>query len=129
MAGVRTTLLILLAAGTLVVGCQTAPGPSASDAGSARPAPPVRESTPAAATAPKAGGDLNNQGARSEPLAAPMSTAELQRRLTELAYKPGPIDGVAGPRTTNALKKFQLDHRLPVTGTLDAETIRELRKP
>ena len=58
-----------------------------------------------------------------------MTTAELQRRLTELGYKPGPIDGVAGPRTTNAIKKFQHDHKLPVTGNLDAETIRELRKP
>ena len=129
MAGVPATLLILLAAGTLVVGCQTAPSPSSSETGSSRPTPPVQESTPAAAKVPKADGDHKSQGAGSEPPTAPMSIAELQRRLTELGYKPGPIDGVAGPRTTNAIKKFQHDHKLPVTGNLDAETIRELRKP
>ena len=113
----------------LVVGCQTAPSPSSSETGSARPTPPVQESTPADAKVPKADGDHKSHGAGSEPPTAPMSIAELQRRLTELGYKPGPIDGVAGPRTINATKKFQHDHKLSVTGNLDAETIRELRKP
>jgi peptidoglycan hydrolase-like protein with peptidoglycan-binding domain len=58
-----------------------------------------------------------------------MSAMDMQKRLTELGYKPGPVDGKPGPRTTNALKKFQHDHKLAVTGTLDEETIRALQKP
>jgi peptidoglycan hydrolase-like protein with peptidoglycan-binding domain len=83
--------------------------------------------TPAAA--PTAETEPKARDAVSEPAAKSMSIAELQHRLTELGYKPGPADGKSGQRTTNALKKFQQDHKLPATGTLDAETIRALQKP
>jgi peptidoglycan hydrolase-like protein with peptidoglycan-binding domain len=33
-----------------------------------------------------------------------MTIAEMQKRLTELGYNPGPADGAAGKRTTDALK-------------------------
>ena len=56
-----------------------------------------------------------------------MTTYELQDRLAALGYKPGAVDGVAGPRTLDALKSFQADNKLPATGTLDADTIRKLR--
>ena len=61
------------------------------------------------------------------PPAGPMSTAELQLVLTNLGYKPGPIDGRSGPRTREALKQFQKDEGLPATGVLDAETTQRLR--
>ena len=66
MAGAPATLLTLLAAGTLVVGCQTAPSPTSSETGNARPTPPVQESTPAVAKVPKADGDMGP--VRSRPL-------------------------------------------------------------
>jgi localization factor PodJL len=56
-----------------------------------------------------------------------MTVFEMQERLNELGYKLGAVDGVSGPRTVEALKKFQSDNRLPATGTIDAETIRKLR--
>ena len=56
-----------------------------------------------------------------------MTIGELQKRLTELGYQPGPVDGAAGKKTTDALKKFQQASHLPATGTLDPETIRRLR--
>jgi len=56
-----------------------------------------------------------------------MTSFELQTRLNQLGYKVGTVDGVIGPRTTDALKKFQSDNSLSVTGTLDAQTIRKLR--
>jgi peptidoglycan hydrolase-like protein with peptidoglycan-binding domain len=47
--------------------------------------------------------------------------------LNELGYKLGTVDGVSGPKTVEALKKFQSDNKLPPTGTIDPETIRKLR--
>ncbi|MGH9344902.1 MAG: peptidoglycan-binding domain-containing protein [Terriglobia bacterium] len=49
-----------------------------------------------------------------------------QQRLQVLGYEPGPADGVMGARTTAALKKFQTDHRLSVTGVLDQKTVEAL---
>lgn len=57
-----------------------------------------------------------------------MTISEMQQRLLDLGYQPGPADGIAGRRTTAALEKFQSDFNLPVTGELDAETIRHLLK-
>jgi peptidoglycan hydrolase-like protein with peptidoglycan-binding domain len=57
-----------------------------------------------------------------------MSIFEMQRRLTALGYKPGGIDGRIGPKSTEALMKFQTDNDLPVTGKLDDDTVSRLRK-
>lgn len=57
----------------------------------------------------------------------PMTIEELQRRLLELGYNPGPLDGKRGPLTTTALLNFQMDNKLPVTGELDEQTIDALR--
>jgi ankyrin repeat protein len=56
---------------------------------------------------------------------------QVQKRLSELGYDPGPIDGVWGKKTTLALKRFQRDNGLPVTGKLDERTRAELinKKP
>jgi localization factor PodJL len=51
----------------------------------------------------------------------------MQERLNEMGYKLGAVDGVSGPRTVEALKKFQSDNKLPPTGTIDPDTIRKLR--
>ena len=56
-----------------------------------------------------------------------MTPFELQDRLNQLGYKVGAVDGVIGPRTTEALKKFQSDNSLSPTGTLDIQTIKKLR--
>jgi peptidoglycan hydrolase-like protein with peptidoglycan-binding domain len=65
----------------------------------------------------------------TDAASTPMSITELQQRLSAMGYKPGPVDGVSGPRTASALRKFQHDHHLPVTGTLDPQTVAALRKP
>lgn len=57
-----------------------------------------------------------------------MTIAEMQQRLLDLGYQAGPVDGIAGSRTIAALKKFQHDNNLPVTGRLNNETIINLRK-
>ena len=128
-----TTLLFLLASATLISGCQTAQSPGSTRTETTQPEPAAPAATPPAlvapTTAPKTDTEVKPRESASEPAAMSMTIAELQRRLAELGYKPGPADGKAGQRTTNALKKFQHDHKLPVTGVLDAETIRVLQKP
>jgi hypothetical protein len=46
-----------------------------------------------------------------------------QERLLALGYQPGAADGAMGARAIAALKEFQTDHNLPVTGQLDQKTL------
>ena len=52
-------------------------------------------------------GDADDTGAR---------IANLQRALRRLGYDPGPADGILGTRTKAAIRAFQADAGLPVTG-------------
>lgn len=49
-----------------------------------------------------------------------------QKQLTELGYEPGPIDGKMGKKTENAIKSFQRDNNLEISGTLDEKTLQKL---
>jgi peptidoglycan hydrolase-like protein with peptidoglycan-binding domain len=48
---------------------------------------------------------------------------ELQRELTLRGFEPGDIDGRYGPRTTDAVKRFQRDRSLPDDGVADQATL------
>ena len=56
---------------------------------------------------------------------------QAQKTLKELGYDPGAPDGIWGKKTTAAIKSFQRDNGLPMTGKLDAVTKTKLnsRKP
>jgi Putative peptidoglycan binding domain len=45
-----------------------------------------------------------------------------QARLARLGYYPGPIDGDFGPMTSRAIRSYQADYGLPITGRLDSRT-------
>ena len=49
-----------------------------------------------------------------------------QRLLDEKGYNAGTADGRMGPMTRKALKKFQKDNGLSITGSLDSETVSKL---
>jgi hypothetical protein len=49
-----------------------------------------------------------------------------QARLQRLGYYRGAVDGSFGPLTAEAIRGFQVDNGLPVTGDLDARTQRSL---
>jgi peptidoglycan hydrolase-like protein with peptidoglycan-binding domain len=51
---------------------------------------------------------------------------EVQRRLSLIGYRPGPPDGVFGPRTARAVKLFQRRVGLKATGRIDKEILRRL---
>jgi peptidoglycan hydrolase-like protein with peptidoglycan-binding domain/DNA invertase Pin-like site-specific DNA recombinase len=52
---------------------------------------------------------------------------DLQRRLRQLGYRPGPVDGRFGPRTEAATRWFQHKHGLDLTGRADRPTTAVLR--
>lgn len=53
---------------------------------------------------------------------------DTQQLLSRLGFYSGPIDGIAGPRMTAALKAAQSAYGLPVTGERDVATLEHLRQ-
>ena len=51
---------------------------------------------------------------------------KVQETLRDKGYDPGPIDGVMGSQTREAISQYQKSENLPVTGHLDAETAGKL---
>jgi peptidoglycan hydrolase-like protein with peptidoglycan-binding domain len=60
---------------------------------------------------------------------APPSVLEVQRLLDEQGYDPGPVDGVFGDRTARAIRSYQTNNGLPVTGRVSAGLLQRLRAP
>ena len=52
----------------------------------------------------------------------------LQKKLKELGYKPGPIDGIFGYLTERAVKNFQATHGLRIDGIVGPKTWAALEK-
>lgn len=66
------------------------------------------------------------------PIAAAAAGVDVkiaQQRLNELGYGAGAADGIIGPRTRSALRTFQEQNHLPITGVLNADTYALLTKP
>lgn len=55
------------------------------------------------------------------------STYEVQRELAKRGYYGGTLDGQMGPRTRAAIRTYQVDRSLPVTGRVDGNLLRSLR--
>lgn len=55
------------------------------------------------------------------------ATKSLQTALARRGYYRGPIDGVFGSETRNAIRSFQAHQGLPVTGQVDSRLIRALQ--
>jgi peptidoglycan hydrolase-like protein with peptidoglycan-binding domain len=68
-------------------------------------------------------GEASPVSVRAEPT---LDVRAAQRQLKERGYYSGPVDGVAGPATEAALRAYQRDRGLKVTGRLDASTVRSL---
>ncbi len=54
------------------------------------------------------------------------SVLEIQTRLKELGYDPGPLDGLRGRQTINAVEKFQKAKGLEVDGLVGKDTMAAL---
>lgn len=51
---------------------------------------------------------------------------EAQQALQEKGHNPGPIDGLMGPNTRQAIRAFQKEQNIKATGNLDQETAQRL---
>jgi hypothetical protein len=51
-----------------------------------------------------------------------------QARLSNLGFDCGAVDGILGPKTRNAIERFQRSRKLQQTGELDNTTMQELEK-
>jgi hypothetical protein len=70
---------------------------------------------------------LQRQPASSSVTPLQVRYAQMSLRLA--GFDPGPIDGIRGPQTMDALRQYQASRDLPVTGTLDAATQQALQIP
>ncbi len=64
--------------------------------------------------------------------ASPCGSARVrtvQRRLRTLGYRPGPVDGRFGPRTRDAVVRFQREHGLKGDGSIAPATILAALRP
>ncbi len=52
----------------------------------------------------------------------------VQTRLAQLGFEPGPVDGVLGQKTRDAIKKFENARKIPVTGEISRTLIEALSR-
>jgi peptidoglycan hydrolase-like protein with peptidoglycan-binding domain len=109
-------LKAIVIGGTL--GLATGPSWSQDDPRGSRPVNPEQS---------RPGASENVPAARSA--AQELSTNDMklvQQRLREKGYDPGTINGTADETTRAAIRKFQQDQGVPVTGTIDERTANQL---
>jgi hypothetical protein len=71
--------------------------------------------------------DYSNADPDQSSYAGDARVSDVQSALSREGYYDGPIDGNFGPTTRNALRRYQRDHRLAVTGNIDRAVIQALR--
>jgi hypothetical protein len=72
--------------------------------------------------------DDNTAADNSAPV-ADTTVQAVQTELTQLGYYNGPVDGIFGPTTRDAVAKYQMDKQLEVTGSLSPDTLQSLGVP
>jgi hypothetical protein len=53
---------------------------------------------------------------------------EVQARLKGLGHDPGPVDGIHGPQTVSAVKRYEIANHLEPTGAIDLRLLERLRR-
>jgi hypothetical protein len=71
-------------------------------------------------TAPTVADQKGNPGLSADELAS------VNRALTSKGYKPGPAGSMMSSQTQEAIRAFQKDNNLPITGTIDQRTADKL---
>ena len=116
----------------------TTPEPTPSPMPAESPAPPIPpvavDPAPAAQALPVATASAVSNlpvPATGTPDQAELSYSEvleLQTRLESLGMKPGLLDGIPGPRTAAAIRRYEESRGQPQTGNLDRELLKRLRQ-
>jgi len=72
----------------------------------------------------------DNTGAVDNSVPAADATVQaVQTQLAQLGYYTGPMDGIFGPATRDAVAKYQIANQLSVTGSLSPDTLQSLGLP
>ncbi len=104
---------------TLVVAGQTLQGQTGGDGLLEQPIPPNATQGTLNVTLPPELGDTgytwNLQLGSLDP---ETEVTGVQARLNNLGYNTGPVDGIQGPRTTDAIQQFQAKYGLDVDGVV-----------
>jgi len=69
---------------------------------------------------------VTNDRSRSGSMHASSDTRELQRALSQRGHDVGPIDGIYGPRTRQAVMDWQRQNNMQVTGTPSRQMLSDL---
>jgi peptidoglycan hydrolase-like protein with peptidoglycan-binding domain len=80
--------------------------------------PGIAQSTTAPAQAMRKLLDMN-----ARPTLDPQWVLRVQQALQRKGFDPGPIDGVIGPMTHEAVRSYQDRFGMPATGELDNQTL------
>jgi len=72
-------------------------------------------------------GASDHRGGRHAMTPTRSQVRMLQLGLNKGGFDAGPVDGVMGPKTQQALQKFQQQHGLQAKGQLDSKTVAALR--
>ena len=86
---------------------------------------PVGDSTVQTVVQP---GDNTEPGYNGTPV-ADSTVQTVQTQLTQTGYYNGPVDGIFGPTTRDAVAKYQIANQLNVTGSLSPDTLQSLGLP
>src|SRR5437764_707792 len=70
-----------------------------------------------------------NEGVYSDTPVQDPTVSAVQTDLTQYGYFNGPIDGIYGPATRDAVAKYQIAKGLGVTGSLSPDTLQSLGLP
>jgi hypothetical protein len=70
-----------------------------------------------------------NEGVYAEAPVRDPEVISVQTELTQQGYYGGPVDGIYGPTTRDAVAKYQIAKHLDVTGSLSPDTLRALGLP
>ncbi|MGB1676325.1 MAG: peptidoglycan-binding domain-containing protein [Miltoncostaeaceae bacterium] len=116
-AGAGLVTVTLLAAGCSFGGTETVTVTA--------PTTPTTETTPTTTTATTATTTTTAATTTAKPAESPVVKAnkEVQEDLADLGFYDGPVNGVYGPRTTAAVKRFQARAGLPVDGIAGTQTM------
>ena len=71
----------------------------------------------------------NTEAVNNGVPAADPTIEATQERLAQLGYYTGPVDGIFGPATRDAVAKYQIAQHLTVTGSLSPDTMQSLGLP
>ncbi|MGB8353475.1 MAG: peptidoglycan-binding domain-containing protein [Chthoniobacteraceae bacterium] len=75
-------------------------------------------------------GDVYDPGAEAQPASVAEGpnnvVSNVQSTLANDGYNPGPVDGVPGPQTEQAIAQYQDDNGMPATGQIDSALLNSL---